>query len=335
MLCVPCLVSLAEGDDDSSAGDAPSISSSEEGSGSPADSDGSESDVEDGSESTESGDSDSSESSSKEPESSSSSESSSSGSRFTGDPVQGKTPKFADLKLGDGDPDDGKDFTLKPEESDDGLAEVVIRNTEAKGMKGNDNFRIKFDGCELWLPIEIPASCVEDDHINSKLVVSYGEVDSGVAESITSSVQSSHILQTFRLALTSYDVKGQASAMDTFDGRIKFVIAVNSACVNQYNRDKKLALLAYNSGTRSLEAVEYELDAEKSELTVYTSNSGSFFLINSNDMDISAPIKLNTNAPFLKVMLYLGTFASIAASIALIAVLIVRGKKQKLKNAKH
>ncbi|MBO4584081.1 MAG: hypothetical protein J5756_03340 [Clostridia bacterium] len=334
LVCVPCLVSLAEGETDSSGGETTSLSSDEGESSSPVGSDSSGSDEDDGSDSTGSEDSDEPESSSKETDSSSEPESSSSGSGFKGDPVQGKTPKFADLKLGDGDPDDGKDFNLKPEDND-GMAEVVIRNTEAKGMKGNDNFHIKFDGCELWLPIEIPASCVEDDHINSKLVVSYGPADDGVLSRVTDSVQSSHILQTFTLALTSYDVKGQSSDMNTFDGKIKFVCQVNAASVNQFKRDGKLALMVYNSESRSLSTVEYELDADKGEMTVYTSNSGSFFMINANDIDLSAPIKLNSNAPFLKVVLYAGTFVSICASIALIVMLIVRSKKQKLKNAKH
>lgn len=335
LLCVPCLVSLAEDDSSSSAGTETS-SYSEEGGGSsePDGSEGSEP-GEDDSESTESdGGEDGSDESSDKPESSSEPESSSSGSRFTGDPVKGKTPKFANLDLGDGDPDDGKNFTLKPEDND-GMSEVVIRNTEAKGMKGNDNFHVKFGGCELWLPIEIPASCVEDDHINSKLVVSYGGVDEGVMDKVTSSIQSSHMLQVFTLALTSYDIKGQASDMNTFDGRIKFVCDVNAACVNQYNRDGKLALLVYNTETRTLNAVDYEIDTDNGAITVYASCSGSFFLINSNEMDLSAPIKLNTNAPLLKVMLYTGTFASVAASVALIVILIVKGKKQKAANAKH
>ena len=337
LLCVPCLVSLAEGEDDSSGGETPSISSSETETESSAGSESTASDgSEDGSESTASDGSEDSSESSQEPDgsSSSSSESSSSGSGFKGDPVKGKTPKFADLELGSGDPDDGKDFNLKPEDND-GMAEVVIRNTEAKGMKGNDNFHIDFDGCELWLPIEIPASCVEDDHINSKLVISYGAVDEDVLDRVASSIQSSHMLQVFTLALTSYDIKGQSADLNSFDGRIKFVYSVNAACVNQYNRDGKLALLAYNTETRSLNHVDYEMDATNGEITVYASCSGSFFLINSNDIDLSSPIKLNTNAPLLKVLLYLGTFASIAASVALIALLIVKGKKQKAANAKR
>ena len=123
--------------------------------------------------------------------------------------------------------------------------------------------------------------------------------------------------------------------MNTFDGKIKFVCQVNAASVNQFKRDGKLALMVYNSETRSLSTVEYELDADKGEMTVYTSNSGSFFMINANDMDLSAPIRLNSNAPFLKVVLYIGTFFSICASIALIVMLIIRNKKQKVKNAKH
>ena len=110
---------------------------------------------------------------------------------------------------------------------------------------------------------------------------------------------------------------------------------MNASCVNQYNRDGKLALMVYNTKTRSLDNVEYTIDVLKGKITVYTSSSGSFFLINSNSLDLSSSIKLNSNAPFLKIVLITGTFLSIGASIALIAVIIIKGRKQKAKNAKH
>ena len=333
--CVPCLVSLAEDEDGSSP---PSTSSAS------VEADSSSS-SEHSSESTESDDSDSSEksgstgdskddsSSSKESKSSSESKSRSSGSRFSGDPVKGKTPKFADLDLGSGDPDDGKDFKLEPEENDS-LFEVSIRNTEAKGMKGNDNFYVDFDGCKLWIPIEVPATHVEDDHINSKLVVQYGAADDSIMDKVTSSIQSSHILQAFTLSLTAYDAKGRPDALDTFDGQIKFICDVNAACVNQYKRDEKLALMVYNSETRSLENVDFSIDADAEEVTVYTSSSGIFFLINSDSLDLSSSIKLNSNAPFLKVVLITGTLLSIVASVALIVLMIVKGRMKKSAGAK-
>ena len=331
LACVPCLVSLAEGDSESSPA-APGSSESAEIESSSSDEQESESSDSDG------GDSDSSESdesdSSTRSKSSSDPESSSSGSRFTGDPVQGKTPKFADLKLGDGDPDDGKDFKLEPEEND-GYYEVTIRNTEAKGMKGNDNFRIAFDGCDVWVPIEIPASCVEDDHINSKLIVSYGPVNETVMDKVTSSVQSTHILQTFTLAMTAYDVKGQPKDLNDFDGKMKFVYGVNAAYVNQFKRDGKLALMFYNTETRSLNSVEYSLDESKSEITVYSSASGSFFLINSAAIDTSTSIKLNSDAPFLKVVLITGALMSIGASIALIVLVVIKNRKSRSAKTKE
>ena len=332
LACVPCLVSLAEGDSESSSPGVSTSSESVEADSSSSDEETSESsEPDDGSESTDADEDDSS-SSSKRQRSSSEPESSSSGTRFRGDPVQGKTPKFADLDLGDGDPDDGKDFKLEPEEND-GYFEVVIRNTEAKGMKGNDNFRVAFDGCDLWLPIEIPAAHVEDDHINSKLVVSYGPVGDSVMSKVSSSIQTTHILQTFDLAMTAYDAKGQASALNSFDGKIKFVYEVNAACVNQYKRDGKLALMVYNTETRSLETVDYEIDADKSEITVYSSASGSFFLINSDSIDLSSSIKLNSNAPFLKVVFITGALLSIGASVALIVLIFVKGRKNKSSSA--
>ena len=332
LVCIPCLVSLAEGDSESSQVEPVSsesaeidVSSSEE-----PGSDSSESEVgePDNSEQDDSG--------SSEPESSSSKpESSSSGSRFTGDPVKGKTPKFADLDLGDCDPDDGKDFTLEPEDND-GRSEVVIRNTEAKGMKGNDNFYIDFGDCEMWLPIEIPASCVEDDHINSKLVVSYGHVDNSILERVTSAIRSSQILQTFTLLMTAYDLKGHPTEMSSFDGKIKYIYDVNAACVNRYKSDGKLALMLYNPETRTLDNIDYEIDPDNGKVTVYASGSGSFFLINSNDIDVSSTIKLNSNAPFLKVVLITGAVMSIGASIALVALIIIKnGKNKSAKTGRH
>lgn len=330
LACVPCLASLAEDDSDGSSPASTSSASVETDSSNEHGSEGSGSDDD----RSGSSDEDDSSSSSGNDKSSSDGSSSSSGSRFTGDPVQGKTPKFADLKLGSCDPDDGKDFKLTPEEND-GVYEVVIRNTEAKGMKGDDNFHISFDGCEMWLPIEIPASCVEDDHINSKLIVSYGPASESMADKVASSIQSTHILQTFSLSMTSYDRKGHAEEMNAFDGRIKFIYTVNAACINHYKLNGKLALMVYNSETRSLENVEYAIDAEKSEITVYTSHSGDFFLINSDSLDLSTSIKLNSNAPFLKIALIAGAFLSIGASIALIVLIVIKGKKHKVKNAKH
>ena len=248
--------------------------------------------------------------------------------------MQGKTPKFADLKLGDGDPDDGKDFKLEPEEND-GYYEVTIRNKDAKGMKGNDNFRIEFDGCDVWVPIEIPASCVEDDHINSKLVVSHGPISESMMDKVTSSISPSRILQTFSLALTSYDVKGQPTEMNSFDGKIKFVRGVNAACVNQYNRDGKLALMLYDTESRTLSNVEYTLDPDKGEITVYASGSGSFFLINSEEIDTTTAIKLNSNAPFLKIVLITGALMSIGASIALIALAVIKNRKNRSAKTKE
>ncbi|MBO4934678.1 MAG: hypothetical protein J5441_05885 [Clostridia bacterium] len=331
LACVPCLVSLAEGDSESSPA-APESSESAEIESSSSDEQESESSDSDG------GDSDSSESdeseSSTRSKSSSEPQSSSSGSRFAGDPVQGKTPKFADLKLGDGDPDDGKDFKLEPEEND-GYYEVTIRNKDAKGMKGNDNFRIEFDGCDVWVPIEIPASCVEDDHINSKLVVSHGPISESMMDKVTSSISPSRILQTFSLALTSYDVKGQPTEMNSFDGKIKFVRGVNAACVNQYNRDGKLALMLYDTESRTLSNVEYTLDPDKGEITVYASGSGSFFLINSEEIDTTTAIKLNSNAPFLKIVLITGALMSIGASIALIALAVIKNRKNRSAKTKE
>ncbi|MBQ6553467.1 MAG: hypothetical protein IJL83_07635 [Clostridia bacterium] len=330
LACIPCLVSLAEGDSESSP-DAPDSSVSTEIEASSSDEQESESSAPDGDGDSDSSESDESDSSTRS-KSSDKPESSSSGSRFSGDPVQGKTPKFADLKLGDGDPDDGKDFKLEPEEND-GYYEVTIRNTEAKGMKGNDNFRIAFDGCDVWVPIEIPASCVEDDHINSKLIVSYGPVNGTVMDKVSSSVQSTHILQTFTLAMTAYNVKGQPKDLNTFDGKMKFVYGVNAACVNQFKRDGKLALMVYNTETRSLDSVEYSLDEGKSEITVYSSASGSFFLINSAAIDTSTSIKLNSNAPFLKVALITGALMSIGASIALIVLIVIKNRKNRFAKA--
>ena len=247
--------------------------------------------------------------------------------------MQGKTPTFASLELGSGDPDDGKNFKLEPEEND-GLLEVTIRNTEAKGMKGSDNFYVDFDSCELWLPIEIPATHVEDDHINSKLIAQYGAVSDSVTDRVASSIQESHILQAFTLALTAYDAKGKSDALDTFDGQIKFVCDVNAAWVNQFKRDEKLALMVYNSETRSLDNVEFTLDADAAKITAYTSSSGSFFLINSESLDLSSSIKLNSNAPFLKVVLIGGALLSIGASVALIALIIIKSRMKKSAEAK-
>lgn len=332
LVCIPCLVSLAEGDSDSSPTE-PASSASTEIESSSSDEPGSDSSDSEAAE-PDSSEPDESDSSKPEP-SSSKPESSSSGSRFTGDPVKGKTPKFADLELGDGDPDDGKDFKLEPEENGE-FSEVVIRNTEAKGMKGNDNFRIEFEDCELWLPIEIPASCVEDDHINSKLVVSYGPADESILDRVSSAIKSSHILQDFTLLMTAYDMKGYPTELNSFDGRIKYIYSINAACVNRYKSDGKLALMFYNSETRTLENIDYEIDADNGKLTVYSSGSGSFFLINSNDIDVSTTIKLNSNAPFLKVVLFAGAAMSIGASVVLAALIIIKNRKGKsAKSGKH
>lgn len=328
LLCVPCLVSLAE----SSSSDTPASSSSS------AEAESSES-----SENSESFESDEEESSSededeKEEKSTSSSKpkknrSSSEGHRFSGDPIQGETPQFSALELGECDPDDGKDFELKPDKTE-GSFEVTIRNTDAEDMKGNDNFFIDFDDCKLWLPIEIPATHVEDDHINSKLIVSYGPVTDSVLGKVTSSVKSSHILQTFSLAMTAYDVKGQPESLNEFDGTIKFEYNVNAACINQYKRDGKLALIFYNTDTRSLEKLDYDLDTEKSVMTVYASNSGSFFIINSENLDLTSSIKLNSHAPAVKVLIYIMTFASVTVSVGLIIYLAVKERKNKKASAR-
>lgn len=340
LLCVPCLMSLAEssGDENSASSSVITESNSSEGHDSESsseDTESSSSDGEDSKDSDESSDSDSEDSEDSDSEDEDES-SSSEGHRFSGDPVQGKNPKFSELDLGDCDPDDGKDFKLKVEE-DGGIFTLPINNTDIeKKMTGKDNFYIDYEDCRLWLPIEIPAGCVVDDNLLSNLTVTYGDVSDSVLNKVVSSIKSSQILQTFSLTLTNYDVKGQAHKMNSFDGTMKIKYSVNAACVNQYNHGKQLALVFYDTETRSLKSLEYTLDTDSKEMTVYLSNSGDFFIINSAELDLSSEIKLDSKPPFIKVMLYLITFLSLAVAVGFAGFIVYKDKiAKKEKVRKH
>jgi len=336
ILCVPCPMSLAESSDGDSNSSTPvfaessSSFDSESSDSENEDEDSSSSDGEDSSSSEEEEESSSSNNEEDEDEESSSSE----GHRFTGDPVQSKNPKFSELDLGDCDPDDGKDFELKFDETD-GVASLAINNSNIKKMTGKDNFYIDFEGCRLWLPIEIPAGCVVDDNLLSNLTVSYGDVSAAVMSKVSSSVKSSQILQTFSLTLTNYDVRGQAHKMNSFEGTAKIKYAVNAACINQYNHGKQLALVFYDTDSRSLKPIEYTLDTESGEMTVYLSNSGDFFILNSAELDLTTEIKLNSNPPFLKVFLYLITFLSLGVAVGFAGFIIYKDRIAKKNNSKH
>lgn len=261
-------------------------------------------------------------------------ESSSSGSkgyRFSGDKIQTKNPRFSELELGDCDPDDGKDFSLKPEMGNN-YEEIVIRDTDAEKMTGKDNFYIEFSDCKVWVPIEVPAGCVVDDNINSKLVVNYGTIDANVYNKVSSTIDSMHILQTYNLTLTAYNEKGKPNILSTIDGKIKLEIPVNSACINQYKGEGKVSLLVYDPDSQSLENCDYSIDTENELLTAYLTRSGNFFIINSKGLDVSSVTMLNDSAPFIKVLIIGGTFFFMACVVVLIIVIKTKSGKNSSKS---